>query len=448
MERRGGRSSSRSPGRRRSYSPRSRSRSRSPPPPPPLSREEQEILTLTREARTVFVSQLLVRATERDARDFFAQAGRVATVALVRDRVSGKSKGFGYVEFEELEAVPAALLLSGAKFCLRHAACSCSGFPVAVKPAEAERNHAAAAAAAAAGAAAARAGDAASECRVYVRGLAADVTTAALRALLDGAGLAPYENAVVVSDSAARGGRSRGYGFATFPSAAAAVAAAATLHGRAVTGFAAGGAPLVAGRLNESGLLVTPTGEAVPLGGAPAALSLAARAELIARLSSATRAASEALSAQLAQALAVTLSGAGAGAGAGAPLLPPPPPPPPPPPAAPSICVAVLNAFDAAAETEPTWKEDVLADVRDEAARAGAVIFAAIDVPPPPEPGAIYILFDGVAAAEAARASLAGRDFGGRTLAAILVPLDAFLAKYPESIAAAEAHAAAQAAAK
>jgi RNA recognition motif-containing protein len=33
------------------------------------------------------------------------QAGKVRDVRLIRDK-AGKSKGFGYVEFEELESVP------------------------------------------------------------------------------------------------------------------------------------------------------------------------------------------------------------------------------------------------------------------------------------------------------------------------------------------------------
>jgi hypothetical protein len=44
--------------------------------------------------------------------------------------------------------VPRALLLNGQAFCMKHAGCACSGFPVSVKPAGAERNYAAAAQAA------------------------------------------------------------------------------------------------------------------------------------------------------------------------------------------------------------------------------------------------------------------------------------------------------------
>lgn len=52
--------------------------------------------------------------------------GPVADVRLVRDR-AGTSKGFGYVEFRDLETVPSALLLNGQKFCSKHRVSAPSG---------------------------------------------------------------------------------------------------------------------------------------------------------------------------------------------------------------------------------------------------------------------------------------------------------------------------------
>ena len=108
------------------YRRRSRSRSRSKSSgrddgEPPRSKEEEELLELTRDARTVFVQQLVVRAEERDVREYFEQVGTVSDVRLIRDRSTGRSKGFAYVEFEDLEVVPKALLLNGQKFCTKHA---------------------------------------------------------------------------------------------------------------------------------------------------------------------------------------------------------------------------------------------------------------------------------------------------------------------------------------
>ena len=115
---------------------RSRSRERGGCSPQHLSKEEEELLQLTRDARTIFVSQLVVRASDRDVREFMEQIGPVVDVQLIRDRSTLRSKGFGYVEFEDLDSVPKALLLNGQNMCMKHAACSCSGFPIAVKPSE------------------------------------------------------------------------------------------------------------------------------------------------------------------------------------------------------------------------------------------------------------------------------------------------------------------------
>ena len=104
-------------------------------------READEV---TRDARTVFVSSLVVRATEQDIKNFFEAVGRVKDVQLIKDK-AGKSKGFGYVEFAELDAVPQALILNGQNFCMKHKGCVCSGLPVCVKPSEAEKNYEAAA---------------------------------------------------------------------------------------------------------------------------------------------------------------------------------------------------------------------------------------------------------------------------------------------------------------
>jgi len=68
--------------------------------------------------------------------------GPVEKVVLLRDK-SGRCKGFGYIEFSDLESIPKALLLNGQNLCMKHAACTCSGFPLLVKPSEAERNYAA-----------------------------------------------------------------------------------------------------------------------------------------------------------------------------------------------------------------------------------------------------------------------------------------------------------------
>jgi RNA recognition motif-containing protein len=48
----------------------------------------------------LFVGGLPFATTDDELRDLFAAHGTVASANVVRDRESGRSKGFGFVEFE------------------------------------------------------------------------------------------------------------------------------------------------------------------------------------------------------------------------------------------------------------------------------------------------------------------------------------------------------------
>jgi cold-inducible RNA-binding protein len=48
--------------------------------------------------RKLYVGNLSFAATEEELRDYFSQAGAVDTVAIIKDRLTGKSRGFGFVE--------------------------------------------------------------------------------------------------------------------------------------------------------------------------------------------------------------------------------------------------------------------------------------------------------------------------------------------------------------
>jgi RNA-binding protein 39 len=84
-----------------------------------------------RDRRTVFVQQLAARLRTRELKEFFEKVGPVAEAQIVKDRVSNRSKGVGYVEFKSEESVAAALQLTGQKLL---------GIPVIVQPTEAEKN--------------------------------------------------------------------------------------------------------------------------------------------------------------------------------------------------------------------------------------------------------------------------------------------------------------------
>ena len=47
----------------------------------------------------LYVGNLAYTTTEEDLRTLFAQAGNVESVAVIKDRDTGQSKGFAFVEF-------------------------------------------------------------------------------------------------------------------------------------------------------------------------------------------------------------------------------------------------------------------------------------------------------------------------------------------------------------
>jgi RNA recognition motif-containing protein len=65
----------------------------------------------------LYVGNLSYNTTEDDLRTLFAQAGTVASVAVIKDRDTGQSKGFGFVEMStQAEAQKAISQLNGQTF--------------------------------------------------------------------------------------------------------------------------------------------------------------------------------------------------------------------------------------------------------------------------------------------------------------------------------------------
>ena len=65
----------------------------------------------------LFVGGLPFSTTDDELKELFAAHGAVASATVVRDRDSGRSKGFGFVEFESDEEGKAAqTALSGSEF--------------------------------------------------------------------------------------------------------------------------------------------------------------------------------------------------------------------------------------------------------------------------------------------------------------------------------------------
>jgi RNA recognition motif-containing protein len=64
----------------------------------------------------LYVGNLPYTTTEDDLRSLFAQAGTVASVALIKDRDTGKSKGFAFVEMSnQAEAQKGITMFNGFK---------------------------------------------------------------------------------------------------------------------------------------------------------------------------------------------------------------------------------------------------------------------------------------------------------------------------------------------
>ncbi len=62
----------------------------------------------------LYVGNLSYRATEDDLRQLFAGAGEVTSVAIIMERETGRSKGFGFVEMAtEQEAERAQQMFNG-----------------------------------------------------------------------------------------------------------------------------------------------------------------------------------------------------------------------------------------------------------------------------------------------------------------------------------------------
>lgn len=109
---------------RRERDTRKKSRSRSRDKSPELNEDE-------RDRRTIFVQQLAARLRTKELIAFFEKVGPVKEAQIVKDRVSGRSKGVGYVEFKDESSVAPAIQLTGQKLL---------GIPIIAQLTEAEKN--------------------------------------------------------------------------------------------------------------------------------------------------------------------------------------------------------------------------------------------------------------------------------------------------------------------
>jgi len=66
--------------------------------------------------KRMYVGNLPYSSSEDDVRDLFVQFGDVGDVNVIRDRETGKSRGFGFVEMDQDAADEAMSNLDGTEF--------------------------------------------------------------------------------------------------------------------------------------------------------------------------------------------------------------------------------------------------------------------------------------------------------------------------------------------
>ncbi|KAF2828138.1 splicing factor, CC1-like protein [Ophiobolus disseminans] len=159
-----------------------------------------EVTEDDRDKRTIFVQQISQRAETRHLRQFFETVGPVVEAQIVKDRVTGRSKGVGYVEFKDEESVPKALELTGQKL---------KGVPIIAQLTEAEKNRAARPSE---GGTAPGANGAPFH-RLYIGNIHFSVTEPDLKEVFE-----PYGELeqVILQRDEVNPGRSKGYGFIQF----------------------------------------------------------------------------------------------------------------------------------------------------------------------------------------------------------------------------------------
>lgn len=68
-------------------------------------------------AKKLYVGNLAYAVTEEDLRNLFSQSGTVESVAVISDKFTGQSKGFGFVEMADAGGAAAAIQsLDGTEF--------------------------------------------------------------------------------------------------------------------------------------------------------------------------------------------------------------------------------------------------------------------------------------------------------------------------------------------
>jgi len=64
-------------------------------------------------AKKLYIGNLSYNTTDESLRDAFSQAGAVVSATVIMDRMTGRSRGFGFVEMEDADAQSAIDMWNG-----------------------------------------------------------------------------------------------------------------------------------------------------------------------------------------------------------------------------------------------------------------------------------------------------------------------------------------------
>jgi RNA recognition motif-containing protein len=66
--------------------------------------------------KKIYVGNLPWSTAEADLKDLFARFGKVHSAAVITDRETGRSRGFGFIEMDDADAENAIAQLNGREF--------------------------------------------------------------------------------------------------------------------------------------------------------------------------------------------------------------------------------------------------------------------------------------------------------------------------------------------
>lgn len=398
----------------RSYD-RSNSNRREPPreKSPEVNREEQrkqrEIDDLTKDQRTIFVSQLTKKTTEKNLENFFGQIGKVKNIIMLRDKATGMHKGFAYVEMDDLDTIPNCLLFN-------NVVPDFQKYAILVKASEAEKNFLAKKDPFSStyqpepGQNPAPGADAAGEdARIYIGNIHISVDENGLRSVLEQFG--PTDTVKLHRDHL---GNSKGFAFIKFVRAESAKLAMTTLPGQELVGRPLKVGPVIDHKLASTMANFTSIDDSLQGAsgnwkldaddaGSGMILNSSSRVMLMAKLGE--KAGIEVpLPPQMNQMAPIIPAIIPTNATPSIPMIT----------GAPTVNLLVRNMFDPATETEPEWDLDIKEDMLEECSKFGQVEHVHVEKY---KPGGIVVLkFRTMDAANRAAMSLNGRFFAGRMI--------------------------------